>query len=487
MRNLYSVLIAISLAAVFSSCGSAQKNATEKLENGEFASALEIFDRILKRDPGNLEAQEGQKRARGGVLADKLIGVRKARDSGSTDAALDQLLEVNTLEAAWNTFPPAAARFTQDEETAFAWKPYAARIDGVINAKQPLRAEQTWKRYAPVFTGPKHASGQASLGATIGRAGRSHCSELANATSPRDPYFTGFVARYCRYWKATAVPRAPVAGARTKDLYSGVRWEGNVSIPAEYQPIIRTELEDAFRKSAWFDPAGGRKLAAILSGTYFFSHTKNLVTRVKEYDERETYTETENVMKTRDVPYSATETYLDPVDSTTKTRSVTRMKSESYWETQPVSRTRYVKKQFPYSALFHQQNIEMTGSLATKIGSQDLTVNTAEKSTAEGDEQTLSNAHVGLEPSRPRLIEPAGWVKGTAGKWGEAFTEKLRSEWISQICRAPESRASASEVAETVLRCRREPAAGSLPYVNDWYVKSFGLPQADVEKLLPEK
>ncbi len=487
MQNLNRLLLCALLVVGLFGCSSAEKNAQEKLENGEFQSAMEIYDRILKHDPGNLEAQEGQKRARGGVLGDRLIGVRKARASGNADAALDQLLEVRGFETAWNVFPPAAAKFTQDEETAYAWKPFSERIAGVLRAKQPLRAELLWQRYSTVFAGAKPAAANAALGPEIARAGKSHCGDLASKVSTHEPYYAGFVGRYCRHWKASAAPRAGADSGKTRELISGIDWSGSLQgLSSDHLAIVREALTDGLRSSAWYDPSGGRKLAVALNGNYSFSHAKNLVTRVKDYSVNEDYSEMELVTKTRDVPYIDHSRVVDPLTGAAKSIDVTRVRTESYSESTPVMHKRSVTRQFPYSALFHQQSIELNGDLHAELGGQDITANESNKSAAEGDEQNLRNDAVGLAPMNPALIDPTTWMKGESAKWRNTFGERLRTEWIAQICRTPEGHASAAALAEAVLKCRREPSAGSLPFVADWYTQSFGLASADVERLLPE-
>jgi hypothetical protein len=169
-----------------------------------------------------------------------------------------------------------------------------------------------------------------------------------------------------------------------------------------------------------------------------------------------------------------------------QTRSVTRMRSESYTETQPVVRYRTVARDFPYSALFHEQSIDWSGALTAPLGNQTLTVNTAKRDTAQGDEQGLTNAHVGLAPMHPILIDPLTWTGAASQDWSRDFAGQLRKEWIEQVCRTPDAHASAGDVANSVLKCRREPSAGMLPYVADWYTRSFGMSADDVERMLPE-
>lgn len=484
MKNWIIVLV---LGFIFA-CGSTQKNAQEKLEAGEYQSAMELFERVVGSDPNNAEAKEGLKRARAGVLGERLIGVRKARDAGNADAALDQLLTVVELEKSWNQFPSAAARFTQEEETQFAWKPFQAKLNRLIQSKQPLVAELNWKRFAPVFSGSKNTAAYQAFGPQIARAGREHCSALLREASAEEPYYANFVGRYCRYWKADVKKVANLDRARLSGLVSGIEWKGKLeNLPAEYAGILRADLEAALKQSAWYDPNGTRKISLELQGNYNFTHSKNLVSRVREYQVKESYQAVEPVEKTRQVPVESISYQTDPATGLTKPVKTTTMKTEKYTVNETVTKMRQVPRQFPYSALFHQQAIQMNSAVLAQIGSQSFTITEANQATAEGDEQNLKNDEVGLTPMKPNLIDTAGWVRGESAKVKNQFVTKLREEWIAQNCNASENAKSVSDVGERALKCRREPTAGNLPLVESWYSNTFGLSQNDVESLLADR
>ena len=425
MKNLIVGLLVFGLLA----CASAEKDAREKLETGDYAGAAEIFEKIVRKEPENAEAKEGLRRAREGVIGDRLISVRKARTSANADSALDQLLEIHSLEKAWGVYPAEAARFTQDEETAFAWKPFVERVEIALRAKQPLRAETLWMRYGPVFASGKSAQPLDALSVHIVRAGKSRCEDLVGRVGRHDPYYAGFVARYCRHWKASARPAAGIEKGRLRDLIGAVAWTGKIDGTSDAQmAIVRKTLEDGLRGTAWFDPAGAKRLPVSLAGASHFSHTKTMVTRVKEYDEDEAYETTETVTKTRSVPYDATVTEVDPVDGQLKTRTVQKVREESYLDSEPVVRHRSVRRQFPYSALYHEQAIDWSGTLTAPLGTQTLTVNASKRDTAQGDEQQLTNVQAGLAPMHPILIDPLAWTGSASQDWARDFAGQLRKE-----------------------------------------------------------
>ncbi len=483
-------LRALSVSLLFSlaGCGSMEKNAQEKLENGEFQSSLEIYDKILNRDPNNGEALEGRKRARAGVLGEMLIGVRKARDSGNTNVALDNLLAVSNQERTWNQFPSAAAKFTQEEETGFAWKPFHARITSELAAKQPLLADFHWKRFGPIFTGSKNAGGYAALGPQIARSGKDHCSALSREASTDEPYYSSFVTRYCRYWKVDGKRVAGLDRARTSGLISGLSVKGSPEgMPREYVGILTGDFEDALKQSAWYDPSGAKKIDLQMSGGYNFNHVKNLVSRVHEYQADESYQTIEAVTKTRQVPVQLEKYETDAKTGLVKKVAYTEMRAENYTENENVTKHRNVARQFPYSALFHQQQIELNSAVIAQVGNQSFTLTESAKAAAEGDEQNIKNDEIGLKPMKPTLLDPGSWVKGESSKLKAQFAAKLKDEWIAQNCSTSSSAGAISELGDRALKCKREPSAANLPFVESWYTKTFGLGQGDVEVLLAER
>jgi hypothetical protein len=482
MHRSIAWVSAALLGVLLSGCGSLEKDAREKLENGEYEAAMGMYEKILSRDANDADAQEGLKRARGGVLADRLIDVRRARDSGRADQALEILLEVNTREKQWNVYPPAAARFTQEEETGFAWKPFRARIDSLLSGKLPLAADWTWIRYSPVFAGSKHAQDLEALRPSIQRAGRETCATWSRETSREVPFYGDFVSKYCRYWK-TSAKVAPNGRARAAQLVSGLDFKAaGDGIPGDLVAIFRKDFEDALKSSAWYDPEGARRISVAFSGTYHFTHVKNLVTRVKQYEVSEPYTEMESVTKTRLVPRTVTSTQTDANGVSHPVTTVENV-SESYTESVPVTHYRSVSRQFPYSALFHQQTIDISESVSAKIGDQGFTLADSNRAVAEGDEQSITNEEAGLRPMQPALLNPPAWVGGESAKLKSQFAKKLTEEWLAQACANP-GKTSEAKLADRIMKCRRDPAGAASGFVNDWYAKTFGIAQADAEALL---
>ncbi len=488
LKNKFSqTFVAFLLVALLTACGSTEKNAREKLEEGDYDAAVTLYERVVKNDPNNAEAVANLKRAREGSIGNRLIDVRKSRMAGNGDQGLDQLLSVFEREKTWNVFPGGGAKYTQEEEVGYAWKTYQAKIQSAVSAKQPLQAETIWRRYAPVFSEAKYSKGVQSLHGSVLAAGKTQCSQLAREAKNNYPYYANFVSRFCRHFKA-GVRVSADESSRLNELYSGVDYEGSISgLPSEYFGFMRSAWDDALKSSPWYDPKGKKHIKVRVDGQYHFDHQKTLVTRVHEYKENEKYDEIENVAKTRQVPYQATRWETDPKDGILKQKTVTEVRTETYNEPVKVTKTREVAKNFPYSALYHQINVDLSRSFEAKLGDRSFSISNKLQGQAQGDEQNLKRDDIGLMPSKAPLLDPAEWVKKDATSVTEEVRSSLAREWQLTNCAQGDGGTSPAAVGNYALRCGRDPANANAAVVNEWYKNAVGLSASETEALLAEK
>jgi hypothetical protein len=101
---------------------------------------------------------------------------------------------------------------------------------------------------------------------------------------------------------------------------------------------------------------------------------------------------------------------------------------------------------------------------------------------AEGDEHALSIADIGLKPSKPQLLQEDVWVREQTAALRAELQGKLSEAWIGRYCSpSPGSRAV---TGDQVQKCRRDRNAGSFAFVNDWYLKTFGIGVTEAEGML---
>jgi alkyl sulfatase BDS1-like metallo-beta-lactamase superfamily hydrolase len=80
VRGVFAIGFCV-LAVSMSACTSMSKRAKESLEAGDHEKAAELYEKVVARDPGDKEAVSGLKQARAGVIEQRLLFVRKARQT----------------------------------------------------------------------------------------------------------------------------------------------------------------------------------------------------------------------------------------------------------------------------------------------------------------------------------------------------------------------------------------------------------------------
>src|SRR5690606_16155492 len=115
----------------------------------------------------------GLKKARAGLIEQRLILVRKARQTRQDERALEELLELLELERKWKMAPPAQSAFTQEEEMGFAVSTASSKLENGLKDGKPLAMEAVLERYAPIFQGKNEARLKA-FDRRVKDAGREH-------------------------------------------------------------------------------------------------------------------------------------------------------------------------------------------------------------------------------------------------------------------------------------------------------------------------
>lgn len=466
------------------SCSSIEKQANEKLEKGEYDSSLQLFEQALQREPQKTELKEGLKKARSGVLSQKLIEVRRARMANQNLEALKLLRSVLQLEKEWDTFPPAAAKFTQEEETDFAFKPFQSLIDSKIQNHTALLAQSEFNKYKPLFDHQKFAESLQSISTDILTEGRSDCRKRWNQNSIKFPYFSDFLARYCQFWGIHQKQKEGFEKALNANLVSQIVFTGTIeNLSASENALFSSKLNESFQNSSFYSEKGRLKINLNSSGKYLFNHTKSLMARLHPYKEEVPYNVIENVTKTRPVQKITQQSRFNPVSGKTETTPVIENQTETYTEQVSVVRYHTTDKQFPYNALFHHQEISLQYLGQIQFEKEALPFSASFQNIAEGDEQTIRNEGIGLFPSQPKLIEPQKWLESTSNGLKLKFEEKLSEYWISKYC-SSSFELESPETAENIQLCFKNKEGKQTSFVKNWYSQNFSMNVEVVEKML---
>lgn len=367
MTPCTSIRVCATLATLaLLGCASAKERAQESLLAGNYDDAIQRYERIVSRDAGDPEAVSGLRDARSGWLGQKLIQARMSRMAGNTNEALDFLMETVNRENSWKMAPGGKVAFTQEEESGFAWPTFVARVQSLLKEKHPLRAEILLRKYEPAFQGrPK--TELASVHTAVRRGGKNSCLSLKNERMRDKPYFARFVSTYCQFWSEGGAKADSISDTLYGDTQIAVAGDG---IGAETQGMVRTAVQKSFAQTAWYDARGKLKLEGKVDGQFSQSKNKTGLVLIQTYKENENYVETVPVEKHRQVAQQVLHQVVDPNTHLLQNIETTELKSESYWEQEPQTRTRQVEKNYRYPAWKHEQSLALAlnGQSGSPVG-----------------------------------------------------------------------------------------------------------------------
>jgi hypothetical protein len=484
MSNRYLSTLGV-LALFICSCASPKKRALEHLNAGSFEEAGFLYEQVLKKNPQDVEAQVGLRRARDGVLDQGLISARMARLAGNQEQASDLLLNVIQKEKSWGHTPTAKVAFTQEEEAGFAVHFIQGRVKNLNQGRKPLQAEALLFNYEPIFQDSQTVSRFDTLKNEVRQTGQNSCRQYQSENRSEGPYFADFLGRYCVHFGETCKPCAIWSKSKLRELFLQADVAGVLSnLPDDLTKILISDLKSAFEETAWYDPQGRKKAALKFKGDYTFSHDKDLTSLVHHYTEQEPYEDVEQVMKRREVPYPTDEVQYNYQTRKYESVSTVKYRTEYYPEPQRVLRYRTVNKVYPYSALKHRQKIGLNFVGNYSAINQSLDLSFQDSSVEEGYEHHLDLPKIGLKPSRPQFQDPHSWVKDRISKIRQQFKEKSQAEWAALYCRVDTSTTDQKVLSDRVQKCLRSQIKPTPSFVSDWYESQLGLSYEKAEQIL---
>lgn len=483
MRNLTWLFLAS--AVVTTACTSAQKRAQEALDKGDYFAAAQGFENILVREPENIEARAGLTESRIKILDTRLIDVRKARQSGNPAGAAEQLLEVLRWETTWKQQPRAAAVFTQQEEVQFARGFAFGELRKSLDSSKPFVTELAFRKYGPFFQESKMAE-FAALQARNRQLGNQLCRTFTQESYAGLPYGLALGLRVCAFWGENPKFKGEDAAPLGKGLIRELRLEGKVDgLPTEFAIELAPALNRALQSTPWYVAEGSETVALVQSGGFKFDLTRTPTQLIHQYQVSEEYIDSELVTKTREVPYEATESQLNPATGQLEQRLVVRHRSETYRESVPVKRIRPVQKSYPYGAWNVRQSMQLEWHASGPIAGRNFQLAVVDQNNSEDTQNELEIPSIGLKRKAAVLVDRAIWLRGQRDRLAADFQNQMNTLWQDLYCSEPPT-GTLAQAANTAWRCLRLSSAMSAPppAIDEWHRRTFGLGTIDFNTLL---
>jgi hypothetical protein len=455
-RAMSNCSLILAVALVAGCAASVASRADDALHQRRYLEAAELYDQVVKQNPGDAKAIARRTEARTAVLRELLAETAQLRTGGRLDAATTKLAEMLVRRDAWmmKVDPETAKQLTV--EVVAAGSAIATSVSKTAGAAGPLSAEQIAMHYAPLMTHHDFQNWRREIEDSVHTAGSAVCTSLEpRATSP---YLSWAIASYCKHFGITDVKVLPRANLRT-----GVLIEGSiVGIAPEDTVRIRETLTGAFRESVWFSPDAARSARGNLGGKLTATYERRTVSKTANWIEKVPYTDYETQQESYQEPYNDTEYYQEQVPRTeyhsesydcgsstctrsvpttvysseSRTRTVTKYRTAYRSVTVPVTKYRDVPRSFTYEAI--ERTGRFVSSLRIRVDRESLDV-AAEISGdffEHGFDHDVTNIDAGVSPSRANLPSLADFTAREEGRLRDELRAKLDARYAELYCAA---------------------------------------------------
>jgi hypothetical protein len=430
-----SLLSALLLLTLLSGCAVSQRART-LMKAGEYDTALDWYDALVKQYPEDASLRAERDEARHTVLRAWVERAGKLRSEGKNDASVKQLLRALAQRQAWGLPAEPTTQWMLDSELNAQMTPLRQQVATQLAAGSPLEARaalETWTLGAQVA---ELAPLLAKLDTEVRESGRARCAALTQASTPAEPFWTWLVGRYCAQWNEAgpkALPLPEVSGALALE----------VQVPGVEAPrveVLRQTLQRAAERSPYFLAGAPGTLWARAEGTHASKEARMPVMLQHHYTVNVPYTAWESHRVSRQVPYTATESYTYSCGSNGRTchgtRSVTRYRTEYHTEQRPVTRYRAEPRTHSYPAVAvtvnHQTSLMVQA--VPVAGLAPLRVEEAKGLEKTGTEHQELFGEGNLSPQRADVPSGSEWFDARAEALGNKLAAALRDSWEARFC-----------------------------------------------------
>ena len=454
-------IILLALTLILVSCATHKKAALKLTEEGLHEAALEQWVLAFQHDSKDPEIQVGLRMCQEKVSNERLIHIRDLRLAKDDEQALSELQSLMGLQSKHGIQLDFNSSTFQGRETALLWKHQKSQVLNLTSQMKPLAAELRYRKYANVFQSlPEYPT----LKTTIDKTGVQQCKTLRKGLTGK-PFYRSFVTQYCKFFDPNNELKTKTATISSV-LFAHPAVTIKIDGPDDdMSSKMLKAMSEGFEASAWYHPEAKKTANIEVSGRYKWDKSYVFITQAHSYTVEIPYTAYESVRKTREVPYSVQENGV----------TVTKYKSEDYYESEPVTRYRQETRVHRYAATKNTIDFEII--LKGKIGLEQLKESFS-FTKEESESKILHDENlpkIGLSPKTEDVTKPIAKFEYYSLLAGGDLRLELDALWVKQFCSTPNE--------ENVIRCRRAPSYPET-FVDTWFLNNFGVSSKDTEALI---
>ena len=430
-RTIKKFVLVLISAIVLTGCSGLVGKGNKLYEQGLYHEAAMVYEKVLLRDPSNVEASVGLKNARTMIIDRGLIEVRMLRVASNRSGAAQKLEEVLRNQELWDIAIQGPVAMTQAEETRHAEHWLRDEAKSLSASPQPDKFKWFLERYAYLIENAQLGPAFAPYLETLRPLGQARCKTLTATVSGQRFYLESFVKQYCLNWgSGVTLNVEPTDHTR----YSALLTNHNVSVdtPSDggQRAILNnklTSLERQFKQSLWYSPIGDSTLAIRIAGNITYDKSSHTEERSKEYS----------------VPRE-----VKKEDGTVEVIEVA--------------------KHYKYTATIYNETYRVKLNYSPK---QALAVKHIinETKTNRTERHSAHNKQAKVYPEHPDYMNIDHELTAILVASNQRFNQNLQALWIEQYC----GQHLGSDGGEKVLRCGKAQPENS--YVNEWFEQGFGV------------
>lgn len=439
------IIFVIALVLAMTACSSLVDKGDKLFEAGEFEDAAEFYQRALHRDPDNVDATIGLKRAQEKIIDRGLIDVRMLRLSSNLEGAAQRLEQIMRNEKAWGVQALGAVAVTQKEETRFARGWLAQEGKRLADGQFPDQYRYFEREYAFLIGSSVALKNELSKrNGKVEQKGKQLCQQLVRSVEGQRFFLNDFTRKYCAMWQK---PVTLVVDSIDKTRYSALLVDNRIRFAMDFgnsqygtfNQYVES-LSETFRESIWYAAKGRGVLAVNAKGAVKYSRHSRTVQRYANYT----------------------------VSNKTKTKNSAG---------EEVVKMHEVDKIHRYIARVYTEEFFVDVVLQTVIDGKPLTRSTTFQDSHQTESHNENFPLAYLQPQSPSFMDLPSVYGTEIHSLKNDFLAALNQQWQNNYC----ENNLGGEYGETVLRCAEVNPEHT--YVNTWFANKFGLNYREMASL----
>ncbi|AOT06789.1 hypothetical protein S4054249_02375 [Pseudoalteromonas luteoviolacea] len=422
------------LALALSGCKSLVEKGDNLFQAGMYSQSAEYYERALKEDPHDIEAQKGLMQARNKILDKGLIDVRMLRLGGNPTGAALRLESLLRNQIEWQIEPFGPIANTQNEEIDYTTQWLKARAAQLGQSRFPDQFRFFEHRYAFLISNAQLHSQFSTYRAALQNKAHAQCSRMSTKVNDERFFLRQFTEKYCMAWD---LPQSLESISHDSSRYSSIeltpRFKVNLhrtSRQANSLHTSSTKLKKIFRESLWYSPVGEKTFKLNFDAS--LEHIRNAK------------------LVSRQTHFTLTEEKQSKVDPS---------------NTLDIE----VKKAYSYPVTEFTEQFSIDAKYAGTVAQQQIEFRVDDSQTHYTQSHQADFPQLNIKPVKATFLDVDAKLDKQLDILQLDFKTQLARIWTETHCNG----LIGTQYGEYILRCGK--IAPDNEFVNSWFKKQFGL------------